>query len=74
MRALFDDLSVLHDDDLVRVADGRKAVGDYQRGAALQQLAESLLDELVRVAVDVRCCFVEHEDARIRHERTGKTQ
>jgi hypothetical protein len=56
------DAAVLHDEDLVRAADGRQAVGDDDRRAAAQQPVERALDQDLRRPVDVRRRLVEDQD------------
>src|SRR5439155_26207128 len=60
--AALDDLSVLDDEDLVRAADGRQAVRDDDRGAAVEQPVERLFDQHFGRPVDVRRRLVEDED------------
>ena len=45
MRALFDDLAVIHDDDAVGVLDGGQAVGDDELEQHLQQDVKTLAGE-----------------------------
>ena len=51
--AVFDDASVLQDEDAVGVPDGGEAVGDDQGGAALGELADTLLDDELGGGVQV---------------------
>ena len=67
--AALDDLAVLDDEDLVGAADGREAVRDDDRRAAVQQPVERLLDQDLGRPVDVRRRLVEDEDARIGEQR-----
>src|SRR4249919_3682258 len=49
--ALFRDPTLLHDDNAVGAADGGHTVGDDERGAAVREARESLLDERFRLGV-----------------------
>src|SRR5439155_1316885 len=69
---LLDDLSMLEDDDQVRVADGRETVRDDERGASGEQQAKGLLDLPFRADVDRRGRLVEDEDPRVREQRARK--
>jgi len=60
---------VLQHEDLVGAADGRKAVRDDDRRAAVQQPVECTLDQDLGGAVDVRRRLVEDQDARVRKQR-----
>ena len=71
MGALFDDVSVVEDDDKVGVADGAKAVGDDEGGTALHQRVHASLNEPFRTSVDGGCCLVEDEHGRIADGSTG---
>ena len=72
MRAAFDDLAVVHDQNHVRTADGRQAVRDDERGAARHDLFDGVLNKPLGHGVDGAGRFVEHENARVGQQRTGK--
>ena len=40
MRAAFDYLALLQDQDLVRITDGAQSVGDYEAGTAVEQFLQ----------------------------------
>ena len=69
MRALLDDPAVLEHDDQVGVADRREAVGDDERGAAVQQAAQRALDLALGADVDRARRLVEDQDARVGEQR-----
>ena len=71
MFAAFDDLSVVEDEDLVGVADGRQPVGYDKAGALLQEAVEGLLDEFLCGVVDAGGGFVEEEDGGIFQQCAG---
>ena len=63
MRPDLDDPPLIDDDDAVGAHRGREAVRDQDRGAALQQAVERLLDEGLGLEVEIRGRLVEHEHA-----------
>ena len=69
MRSLLDDLAVLEDDDQVGVADRRQAVRDDERGPAVQQAAERVLDLPFGADVDRARRLVEDQDPRVGEQR-----
>src|SRR6476661_4673742 len=69
--AALDDLAVLDDENLVRTPDGGEAVRDDDRGTAVQQPIERLLDQDLGRTIDVRRGLVEDEDARVGEQRAG---
>ena len=69
--ALFDDVAVLHDEDEVGVADGRKAVRDDKGGAPHRQLIHRLLNELLRAGIDGGSRLVQDEHGRVFDHRAG---
>ena len=52
VRALFDDVSVPHNKDHVRLLDGGKAVGDDEGGTALHHFYESALNAHLGSGID----------------------
>ena len=72
MRPLLDDLAVLEDDDQVGVADRRQAVRDDERGAAVQEPPQRVLDLALRADVDRARRLVEDQDPRVGEQRTGE--
>ena len=69
VRAAGGDLAVLEHDDVVGQRDRGEPVGDHERGAAAHRLAQRLLDRLLGRGVDRGGGVVEHEDARVDHQR-----
>ena len=69
MGPFLNDLSVLHDANLVGVYDSRQAVGDDNRRAVFHQAVEGLLDHPFILCVEGRCRFIEDEDGRILENR-----
>ena len=72
MRALLDDRAVLEHDDQVGVADGREAVGDDERGAAVEQAAQRALDPPLGADVDRARRLVEDQDPRVGEQRAAE--
>lgn len=68
MIPLFHDSALAHDDDVIRLADGGKLMGDHNRGAAFGCPVESLLDHRLGVGVERTRGFVEEEDFRFRDD------
>ena len=64
MTSVLDDAALVHDDDLVGVADGRETMGDDQAGAVVHEARHGVLDARLRARVDVRGRLVEYQDAR----------
>ena len=71
MTALFDDLSVKDNQDLIRISDCRKTMSDDDRGSAGLQRIQSLLDQSLRDIVQSTCSFIQNEDRRILEEDSG---
>src|SRR5215217_8246996 len=65
------DACFVDDNDAVGVLDGGQAVGDDQRGAALGQFHEGLLDGPLRFRVERGGGFVQDEDGWILDEHAG---
>lgn len=63
--------SILQHHDLVRILDGRGAVRDDERGAALHQLVQRVLDFAFGVGVQRGCGLVQDKDARVLEEGAG---
>ena len=74
MSALLGDPTPFDDDDFVGVVDGRKAVGDYDRSAALQQGVKCVLDELFAFGVEGRSRFVQNQDFGVLEYGSGDAQ
>jgi hypothetical protein len=60
-----DDPSLFHDQELVGVKDRGEPVCNDKAGAVPQQTGQRLLDELLRLAVRRRGCFVQDQDPRV---------
>ena len=68
MVAALDDAALLDHKNLVGAANGRQAMGDDERRAALHQLGKPALDHRLRFGIERTGGFVENEDARLGQE------
>ena len=66
MRAFFEDLSVVDDNNLVGIFDGGKTMSDHESGAIFQQRFHRLLNQLFAFCVQIAGGFVEDQDFWIR--------
>ena len=57
----FDYLAAFHYQNLIGAANGREAVRDDERGAAMPQRAQTFLDQRLAFAVEAGGCFVEDQ-------------
>ena len=64
VRAALDDAALRHHQDLVGVAHGRQPVRDDDRSATRERGFERSLYRDLRLGVEVRGGFVEHDDSR----------
>ncbi len=71
MRALLDDGARVEHDQPVQRRDRRQSVGDGDHGASLHQAFERLLDRRLRLGVERRGGFVEHQDRRVLQDHPG---
>ena len=69
MRALLDDVAVLHDEDQIGIADGRQAMRDDERRAPLAERGHRLLQQQLGAGVDRRRRLVEDQHRRAGDER-----
>src|SRR5580704_2591860 len=65
VRAMLDDSSLFHHQNLVSAADGREPVRDYKCGAALHEIRKAVLNHLLRFRVEAGSCFIENQDPRL---------
>ena len=66
--ALLDNMTAVHDDDGIGIANRRESMGNDEAGATSAERRHSFLDENFRPRVDVARCFIEDQDARTREE------
>src|SRR5262252_723662 len=64
-----DDAALFNHQDLIRTANCRQAMRDYERGPALHELREALLDHSLGLGIQDGCRFIENQDARLSQER-----
>ena len=60
MRALFDDISVLHDQDQIGVSNRGQAVRDDKARSALHQFIHTPLDKFLGTGIDIGSRFVQN--------------
>ena len=63
--AVFDDLAVFEDDDPVEAGDRGEAVRDDDRSAALHEVLECCLDQLLALGIQGAGGFVQDQDGRV---------
>ena len=67
--AALDDAAALQHQDLVGRLHGAQPLGDDEGRAALHELRQRLLDQVLRLRVHARGGVVEDEDARVQEQR-----
>ena len=72
MRALFDDLAFVEDDDLVGLEDGVEAMGDGDDSSSLHQLAGGFFEQGFGFGVERGGGFVENQNRRVFEEGAGE--
>ncbi len=65
MAALFNNLTIVDDADHVGVTNGAQAMGNDNRGTAVQQCAQGVLDQAFGQAVDIGSGLIQYQDARV---------
>ena len=65
MSPFFHFAALVDNDNTVGILDGRKAVGNNQRGASLHEGEYSPLNHLLRCGINAGGRFVEHQDLRV---------
>src|ERR1700733_8017147 len=71
MPAALDDPAAIDDADFVGLGHRRQPVGYDDRGAALAERAQRLLDRLLGLRIERRGRFVEQDDRRVLEEGAG---
>ena len=71
MIALFNDVAVLHQQNIVRIHDGGQTVRNDEAGSVFHQSLHSLTDLDLRPGIHGRCGFVQNEDHRVAEEHSG---
>ena len=69
MRALVDYVTLIDDDDLVRILNRLETVGDHDRCAPACELLYRLFYDSLRASVERRSRLVEEENRRVFQER-----
>lgn len=68
---LFNDTSVIKDEDAVSVDDRRQSVRNNDGRAVFQDVADGFLHDPLRFSIERRCGFIEHEDLWIANDGAG---
>src|SRR6266481_7001985 len=71
MASLVDQFAAFQDENFIGPADLRQAMGNQQRGAALQDAVNGLLDFVFSGAVDSAGRVIEHQDVRVGQQGAG---
>jgi hypothetical protein len=72
MRALFDDLAFVEDDDGIGLEDGVEAMGNGDGGASLHQFAGGFFEQGFGFRVERGGGFVENQNRRVFEEGAGE--
>ena len=72
VRAAFDDVAVVEDQDEVGVADCAQAVSDHETGAAVEQYGQCALQTLLGLRVDGTGRLVEDQQLWVGEQRAGE--
>lgn len=65
MRAFFNNLSIVNDNDFVGVLNGRQAMGDNKNGTILHQVVNGFLNHGFRLVVQCGSRLVQNDNRRI---------
>ena len=65
MISLFNDLSFVHDQDLIRFPDRRKTMGNNEGSPPFHQRSKGILDLQFRARIDAGSSFIQYQDGRI---------
>ena len=68
MIALFDNLSVFEDDNLVGIEDRLEAMSNDKASPSSYNCFHSLLNLTLRHRIDIRSRFIQNQDLRIRQQ------
>ncbi len=74
MRAALPQLSLMHDDNLVGMLNGREAMGNHNRRPSPHQPFQRTLDQLLRLRVNVCRGLVHHKNGWVKGQRARKRQ
>src|SRR5690242_10580473 len=71
VRAAFDDLPFVHDDDAIRMFDGGQAMRNHERGAIALEIVDCILNASLGFGIERRHGFVEHQHRRVLEQRAS---
>ena len=69
--AALNNMTIIHNQHLIGVADSRKTMRYHEGSTSLQQFVEGLLDELLGAGVDAGSRLIKDEDAGISEDSAG---
>ena len=72
MRALFDDATVVEDDDVVGFEDSVEAVGDGDNGSSLHEAAGGFFEQGFGLGVEAGGGFIKDKEGRVFEEGAGE--
>ena len=71
MRAAFDHIAVIHDENHVGVANRGEAVRDHEGGTVHGQRVHGLLNQLFSTGIDRRCGLIEDQNRCVLYHCAG---
>ena len=71
MLASLNDLSLVHDTDLVSVADRREAMGDHDRRPVTHQVLKRFLHQSLRLRIESGSRLIQDQDRRVLQDGPG---
>src|SRR5207302_10389305 len=71
VRPIFDDMSVVHDDDSIDAMDGGEAMGNDDRRPPFREIVQRLSNLDLGLRVDIGRGFIEHNNLRILQNHTS---
>ena len=63
--AFFDDFTMVHDHDHIRGCDRAQAMRNDEAGSSFLQSLQGILNEPLRLRINIAGCFIENQNARI---------
>src|SRR5713101_5551189 len=68
---VFDDMSVVHDNDSIDAMDGGEAMRNDDRRPPFREIVQCLTNLDLGLRVDIGCGLIEHDDRRVLQDHTG---
>ena len=73
VRSVFDDSSMIENEDLICVADGAQSMRDDKSGAAVEQDFQRILQSRLGSTVDAAGGFIQNQNCRVRQHGSCET-